>query len=110
MKKRDYESASAEFRQMLSREFQKPPEEQDLPEPRNWMNVTVIAVCGTEGCRNKGLGLRTRVAEPFDGVYKVLCGMCNSAIEHLDPMFEDDPDYLLPVRYPDGESWLKGVV
>lgn len=109
MKKSEYEKSSSEFRAMLSREFVKPPEEQNIPTTRNWMNVPVIAVCATEGCRNQDKGLKTLVAEPADGVYKVLCGMCNSAIEHLDPMFEDDPEYLLPVRYPNGESWLKGT-
>lgn len=95
------------FRTTMNQEFEKPESERNLPE--DWLTHDVLSTCYTEGCPRQGLTGKIKVSESLDGVYKVLCGMCHSSVEDLDPMLEDDEDFRLDTRYPDGSSWLRAA-
>jgi len=103
MKKEEFLSLSKAFRERMQVEIETLPEDEW---GSDWMSTDAIATCHTEGCSASEMHLRVSVAEPLDGVYKVLCGMCSRAIHDVDPMFEDDEDFRLPTRYPDGNSWV----
>lgn len=74
---------------------------------RGWqLHHEVIMTCDTEGCRNEGKFWKDTVSEQLDGVYRVECGRCHHPIEYMDPMLDDDPDFLLNTRMLDGSSWM----
>lgn len=105
MTREEFEEKVSRYVRFWLKEFEKPLEEQKpLEEP---VRVDVVLTCRSEGCPLRDLSYWHRVEVPFDGVYKVLCAPCNSAVEDLDPMFEDDADFRFPTRYADGSSWLK---
>lgn len=108
MKKQEFLDEQESFRATWNSFFALPEEDRkgtDM-EPQS---VTVLKTCRTEGCAWKDLSEEIKVDIPGDGVYKVLCVSCMSAVEDLDPMLEDDEDYRLPTKYSDGSSWLKAA-
>jgi hypothetical protein len=107
MNKAEYESLSQAFRNKILAELQK--SEEDRVPVDEWMQLEVIATCHTPGCPRDGLSHKLQISEPVDGVYRVLCAPCNRAIEDLDPMLEDAPDFRLNVRDENGELGVRGV-
>lgn len=77
----------------------------DIPQGFN-KSWKCIVTCHATGCPNGGRSYFASIGEQLDGIYKVQCGMCLSAIDDLDPMLEDDEEFRLETRYPDGSSWL----
>lgn len=70
--------------------------------------IDVLIRCRTEGCPRNDDSIQevSRMPVPFDGVWKNVCGTCGRPVEDLNPQLSDDPDYRLPTRYPDGNSWM----
>ena len=108
MKKEEFLQQTEAFAESM-REFFSRPQDQWGQEDFEPMSVEIVKTCRTSGCPWDGVAERMVVDVPSDGVYKVFCAACRSAVEDLDPMLEDDEDYRLPTRYPDGSSWLLGV-
>lgn len=107
MKKEDFEKKSRDFRDRVNAEARKPEKDRRFPED-DWMRVDVIATCRTTGCRREGISHKLTVAEPADGVYRVLCAPCNSPVRDLDPQLEDDPEHRLKTRFDDGTPGFEG--
>lgn len=107
MNKDDFLRETQEFAQRWNEYFSTPESERDGD--MDPLQIRVIKTCRTRGCAWEGLSEWVLLDVPGDGVYKVFCAGCTSAVEDLDPVLEDDEEYRLPVRYADGSSWLVGV-
>lgn len=107
MMKEEYLEVSSGFREEMSAKDSNDFTEEDM---ENWLTWTVLSTCHTEGCRVEGVTFEGFIAEPLDGVYRMICGMCCNTIEDIDPMLEDDDEFRLNVRLPDGSfgAWRTG--
>lgn len=108
MMKSEYRALTEEFRTRMLAELEKPEEDQELPGDDKWLFIDTLATCRTPGCPVEGKTMRLELAEPIDGVYRVLCGRCHITVEDLDPMLEDDEDFRLNVRLPNGNFGVTG--
>lgn len=93
-----------EWRDRWNRFFDENPEK--MP-PRGYeKSWECITTCRTSGCPMENHSYLAKITEQLDGVYRVQCGRCGNAIEDLDPMLDDDEEFRLNCRMPDGSSWM----
>lgn len=107
MIRKDYEKTLLKFQEEVER-LSKLPEDQRKFE-KEPPTIEVIACCKTPGCSWNEKYHKLEMTFPADGVFRAFCASCRSAIEYLDPMFEDDGEFRLPTRFPDGSPWLLGA-
>lgn len=102
MNRETFVSSAAQWRDKWNSFF----ETNDTP-PRGWeLRHEVVMTCSTETCTNYGRYWKDTVSEQLDGVFRVLCGLCQHPIEDMDPLLEDDETFRLNTRMPDGTSWM----
>lgn len=106
MKKIEHQELASQWREEWNRFFEENPEPTGLPE--DWqMETNVLVTCTTDGCSQQNKTHRLTVGEQLDGLYRVWCAGCSSPIEDVDPMYEDDEEFRLPVRREDGTLWTE---
>lgn len=108
MTKDEYWAFANGFRSRMLAEIEKPENEQCLPDPDEWPSLDVLVTCHTPGCPVEGMTTWANVSEPIDGVYRVICGRCQKTVTDIDPMLEDDEDFRLNVRLPNGNFGVVG--
>ena len=104
MNKETFFEERQDWRNRWNRFFEENPD--DMPPDDFNKSWKCITTCRTLGCPMQDHSYLAQISEQLDGVYKVVCGRCNNPIEDLDPMLEDDEEFRLECRAPDGSSWM----
>lgn len=104
MKKHEYLSLSQEWRERWTRVFDEGPPPLGSNPEFIW---DCVITCSNAECVNFDRFWWESVQENLDGVYRVICGLCGKAVEDLDPLLEDDEDFRLNCRLPDGSLWTE---